>query len=88
MVKSQTRLPVLDIMKNRSGTKVWMDNYNKPTDSVSYVSFTSSQPQHCLTNMPFSLARRICPIVKIENVKEKHLKELKKYCWNQSILSC
>ena len=33
MEKSQTRLPILDIMINKSGTKIWMDIYNKPTDS-------------------------------------------------------
>ena len=33
MEKSQTRLPFLDIMINKSGTKIWMDIYKKPTDS-------------------------------------------------------
>ena len=56
MEKSQTRLPFLDIMINKSGTKIWMDIYNKPTDSKRYVSFTSNHPRHCLTNIPFSLA--------------------------------
>ena len=32
MEKSQTRILFLDIMINKSGTKVWMDIYNKPTD--------------------------------------------------------
>ena len=57
MEKSQTRLPFLDIMINKSGTKIWIDIYNKPTDSKRYVSFTSNHPRHCLTNIPFSLAR-------------------------------
>ena len=43
-----------------------------------YVSCTSNHSRHCLTNIPFSLARRICPIVENENVKEKRLKELEK----------
>ena len=63
MEKSQSRLPLLDIMINKSGTKVWMDIYNKPTDSKRYVSFTSNHPRRCLTNIPFSLARRTCTIV-------------------------
>ena len=33
MEKSQTRLHFLDIMISKSGTKIWMDIYNKPTDS-------------------------------------------------------
>ena len=28
-----------------------------------YVPFTSNHPRHCLTNIPFSPARRICTIV-------------------------
>lgn len=52
-----------------------MDINNKPADSKRYVSLTS---RISLTNMLFSLARRICSNVKNENVKEKHLKKLKK----------
>ena len=55
-----------------------MDIYNKPTDSKRYVPFTSNHIQHCLTDIPFSLARRICTIVEDKNIKEKCLKELKK----------
>ena len=76
--KSQTRLPFLDIMINKSGTKIWMDIYNKATNSKRYVPFTSNHPRHCLINTPFSLAIRICTIVENENVKEKRFKELKK----------
>ena len=32
IAKSQTRLPFLDMMINKSGTKIWMDIHNKPTD--------------------------------------------------------
>ena len=42
------------------------------------MPFTSNHPRHCLTNIPFSLARRICTIVENENVKEKRFKELKR----------
>ena len=58
MEKSQ-RLVFLDTAINKSGTQVWMAIYNKPTDSKQYVPFTSNHPRHCLTNVPFSLARRI-----------------------------
>ena len=40
MEKSQTRLPSLDIMINKSGTEVWMDIDNKPIGSKKYVPFT------------------------------------------------
>ena len=78
MDKSQTKLPFLDNMINKSCTKIWMDIYNKPTDSKRYVPFTSNHPRHCLTNIPFSLARRICTIVENKNVKEKRFEELKR----------
>ena len=54
-----------------------MGIYKKPTDSKRYVPFTSSHPRHCLTNIPFFLAKRIFTIVENENVKEKRFKELK-----------
>ena len=56
-------------MINKSGTKIWVDIYNKPTDSKRYVPFTSNHPWHCLRNIPFSLARRIGTIVENENIK-------------------
>ena len=54
MEKSQTRLPFLDIMINKNGTKIWMNIYNKLTDSKRYVPFTSNHPRYCLINIPFS----------------------------------
>ena len=60
MEKSQTRLPFLDIIINKSGTKIWMDIYNKPTDSKRYAPFTSTYPRHCLTYFTFSLAKKMC----------------------------
>ena len=78
MEKSQTRPPFLDIMINKSGRKIWMDIYKKPMDSKRYVPFMSNHPRHCLMNIPFSLASRICTIVGNENVKEKRFSELKR----------
>ena len=78
MEKIQRRLPFLDIIINKSGTKIWMDIYNKPTDSKWYAPFTSHHPRHCLTYIPFSLAWRICAVVENENIQEKRFKELKK----------
>ena len=69
MEKSQTKLLLLDIMINKSGKKMWIDISNKAVDSKRYVSFTSNHLRHCLTNIPFSLTRRMCAIVRHENVK-------------------
>ena len=69
MEKSQTRLPFLDIIRNESGAKIWMDICNKPTDS-----------KRCLKNISFSHARRICTIVEIKDVKENALRNWKNHC--------
>ena len=53
-----------------------MDIYLKPTDSKRYVSFKSSHHRHCLKNIPFSLARRICMITEKDSLKEIKSKEL------------
>ena len=76
METSDNQLPFLDVMINKEGKKVFMDIYSKPTDSKRYVSFTSNHPKHCLKNIPFSLARRICMIAKKDSLKEIKLKEL------------
>ena len=77
MERSTTNLPFLDTMINKTGTKIWMDIYNKSIDSKRYVPFTSNHPQSCLRNFPFCLARCICPIAEEEETKLKQLSELK-----------
>ena len=77
MERSTTNSPVLDIMINKTGRKIWMDIYNKPTNSKRYVPFTSNHPRSSLRNIPFCLARRICAIVEQEETKLKRLSELK-----------
>ena len=74
---SENKLPFLDVMINKNGTKIWMDIYSKPTDSKRYVPFNSNHPKHCLKNIPFSLARRICTIVEDESIKKNKLLELR-----------
>ena len=77
--KSQRRLSFLNMIINKSGTKVLMDICDKPTDSKRYAPYKSSHPRHCLKNFSFSLARRIwCMIVESEHLKEKSFKKLKK----------
>ena len=70
MEKSQ-RIPFLDKMTNKSSTKVGMNFYNKPTDSKRYLRFTLNHSWHCLTNIPFSIARRIYKVAENESIKEK-----------------
>ena len=70
METSDTQLSVLDVMINKEGKKVFMDIYSKPMDSNRYVSFRSTHPKHCLKNISFSLARRICMIPEKDSLKE------------------
>ena len=48
--------------------------FKKPIDSKRYAPFTSNLPRHCLTDMPFSLARGKRTVFQNENVKEKRFK--------------
>ena len=63
-------------MINKKGKKVVMDIYLKPTDSKRHPSFKSNNPKHCLKNIPFSLARRICMITEKYPLRGINLKEL------------
>ena len=77
MERSSTNLPFLDITINKTGTNIWMDIYNMPADSKTYVPFTSKQSRICLRNIPFYLARHTCTIVEEEDKKLKRLSEIK-----------
>ena len=77
MERSTTNLPFLDIMINKTGTKIWMDIYNKLTDSKRYVPFTSNHPRSCLRYILFFMARRISTTAEEVNTTLKRLSELK-----------
>ena len=55
-----------------------MDMYHRPTDTRRCFPYSTSHPKYCLKNIPFVMARRICPIVENKSLKNKHLRELKK----------
>ena len=63
MELNDNKLPFLDILITKSGKKIWMNIYSKPTDSKRYVSYLSNHPKPCRKNIPFCLPRRICMIV-------------------------
>ena len=54
-----------------------MDLYHKPTNTQRCLPYSTSHPKHCLKNIPFVMARRICTIVENNSLKKKHLTELK-----------
>ena len=75
---SDKEIPFLDILIKRDNSGIWMDMYHKPTDTQRCFPYSTSHPKHCLKNIPFVMARRICTIVENNSLKKKHLRELKK----------
>ena len=64
--------------------KIETEIYYKPTDSKQYLLFTSCQPKHVATNIPYNLARRICTIVGNTETRNIRLEELKTFLKNQN----
>ena len=71
---------------DKTGTKIWMNIYNKPTDSKTYVPFTWNHPRSCRRNILFCLPRCICIIVEEEDTKIKLLSKLKSSLKQQKYL--
>ena len=70
-------LPFLDVSFSlNSKNQLDTDIYYKKTDSHNYVQFFSFHPHKTLTNIPYSLARRICTIVSDPITRDKRLQEL------------
>ena len=71
-------LPFLDVSFSLTETNnLETDIYYKKTDSHNYVQFYSFHPHKTLTNIPFTLARRICTIVWDPVICDKRLQELR-----------
>ena len=77
MELNDNKLSFLDILITKSGKKIWMNIYSKPTDSKRYVSYLSNHPKPCLKNKQFCLARCIYMVVESKNVRYMKFKELK-----------
>ena len=74
------KLPFLDVhFELRPNGTLKTDIFYKQTDTHNYVQFGSFHPRKTLTNIPYSLARRICVIVSDEEVKNQRLEELKHF---------
>ena len=74
------KIPFLDVLfEVEAHGKMMTDIYYKETDTHNYVPFCSFHPKQTLTNIPYSLARRICIIVSDTNVRESRFQELKQF---------
>ena len=60
------------------------DIFYKETDSHNYVPFFSYHPHKTLSNIPFSLARRICTIVSNTDRRDSRLAELRVFLRRKS----
>lgn len=79
MEAHETQLPFLDILLCKDGKTIYTDIYYKRTDSHQYLDFNSCHPKHCKTNIPYTLARRICTIITNHNIREQRLEELETF---------
>ena len=71
----------LDVQIKVENNSLTFDIYYKPTNSFSYLHYTSCHPKHTKNNISFSLAKRIIQIVTIN--REERLNELKDHLVTQ-----
>ena len=83
MELNDNKLPFLEILITKSGKKMCMNIYSKPTDSKGHVSYLSNHAKPCLKNILFCLARRIYIIVENKNVRYMKLNELRTFLKTQ-----
>ena len=78
-----TSIPFLDCLIQINGTKISTDIYYKPTDSKTYLLFSSCHPKHTKISIPFSLARRLKTIVSNPVTLETRFQELTEFLKKQ-----
>ena len=81
----------LDILSKRTMYKIWIGIYYK-SDTHRCLTFSSSHPNQCKMNIPFTLASLICTIVENTEAKMKHLENLKmnlsKFQYPKQLIEC
>ena len=79
-MESGNSIPFLDVRFTlRPNGSLATDIYYKETDSHNYVPFSSFHPHKTLTNIPYTLARRICTIVSEPDIRDTRLQELRTF---------
>ena len=79
----EKQISFLDCKIIKTGTKI--DNiFYKPTDSKTYLLFSSCHPKHTKVSIAFSLARRLKLIVSDPNTLSIRLQELQEYLRKQN----
>ena len=78
------KLPFLDILLRKKENKLYTDIFYKTTDTHQYLDYRSCHPKHTKSNIPYTLARRICTIIVEEDLREKRLLELMMFLRKQN----
>ena len=74
------KVPFLDVeFTLQDNGSLSTDIFYKETDAHNYVPFYSFHPHRTLTNIPYTLARRICTIVSDSTVRNYRLEELRTF---------
>ena len=71
------KIPFLDTTISVKNNKIVTDLYRKPSDRVQYLLPSSCHPNHCHTNIPYSLALRIVWICSEAESRDKRFDELR-----------
>ena len=71
------KIPFLDTTISVKNNKIVTDLYRKPSDRVQYLLPSSCHPNHCHTNIPYSLALRIVRICSEPESRDKRFDELR-----------
>ena len=74
---SEKEIPFPDILIRRDNSGISLDLHHKPRDTQQCLPYFKSHPKHCLKNIPFIMARRICTTVENNSLRSKHLRGLK-----------
>ena len=76
---SKTSINFLDTTVKLKNGKLETDLYTKPTDTHSYLHYTSAHPKHCKEHGPFSQLLRIKRICSRTEDYEKHARNLEEF---------
>ena len=78
------KLSFLDILLHKNAERLESDIHYKQTDTHRYLDYHSCHPGHTKSNIPYTLARRICAIVTNQDLKKKRLDELEYFLQKQN----
>eukprot|EP00061_Rhincodon_typus_P004948 g23791.t1 len=84
---SDSSLPFLDISVSISGDRLVTNIHDKPTDSHSYLDYTSSHPTSCKDSIPFSQFLHLCRICSDEANFDKGVSKMSTFFLNRGFLS-